>query len=261
MRAVLVPSEVVVGRDRFAVGLMDSSGEMIHDAAIHFQYYDLGGAPAGAVPPVESEADATRVQTPDGLTTIYAHERTFSHAGRWGVAISGKRPDGTSETTRIAFDVVAQSPTLKIGQKVPSVDTPTAADVNGDYHRLTSSLQPNPAFYQVSLKQALQSGKPTVLLLATPSFCTSRLCGPAYDTTTAIENKYGDKLNYVSLEVYSGLPNPAATNYQLAPIMHALGLTTEPWLFLIDRDGSVTYRVEGLFTADELEPYLQALFK
>jgi hypothetical protein len=105
----------------------------------------------------------------------------------------------------------------------------------------------------------VQSGKPTLLLVSTPAFCTSRLCGPAYDTTGDLQKLYGDKINFVSVEVYTGLPNPADSNWSLNPIMKSLGLSTEPWLFLVDKNGTVTYRVEGLFTADEVQKHIQAM--
>ena len=41
--------------------------------------------------------------------------------------------------------------------------------------------------------------------------------------------------------------------------MTAFGLTTEPWLYLIDAGGSVFYRVEGIFKTAEVESQMQAL--
>ncbi|HEX9076156.1 MAG TPA: hypothetical protein VF932_10275, partial [Anaerolineae bacterium] len=54
LQADLVPSELIVGDNRFAVGLMDPNGQMIHDATVHFQYYDLSNPKA---PALESEVD------------------------------------------------------------------------------------------------------------------------------------------------------------------------------------------------------------
>ena len=68
-----------------------------------------------------------------------------------------------------------------------------------------------------------------------------------------------DQINFVHVEIYTGLPDPSANNWEVAPAMTAFGLSTEPWLFLIDRNGVVVYRVEGLFTVDEVEHYLPAL--
>lgn len=256
MKVVLVPSELVVGPNRFAVGLFDPEGHIISEGFIHFHYFDLSNP---NTPVLESEADATRLQTPDGLTTIFAHERVFDRAGDWGVEVQARLPNGATAVKRIHFRVLADSPTLIPGELAPALDTPTVAEVDGDLSQLTSALTPNPAFYQLSLAEALTNGKPTVLLFATPAFCQTRFCGPAYDTASAVQKRYGDAANFVHIEVYTGLPNPAANNWEMALAMATFGLSTEPWLFLMDKDGTITYRVEGLFTAAEIEAHLQAL--
>ncbi len=256
MQVVLVPSELVIGPNRFAVGLFDLSGRMISEAAVHLQYFDLSDPNS---PRSESEAEAVRLQMPDGLTTIFAHERDFARAGNWGVAVEARFPDGTSASRRIAFQVLATSSTLKVGQQVPRINTPTAADVRNDLTQLASARARNPAFYEMSLAKAITTGKPTVFLLATPAFCQSRLCGPVYDITGELQKRFGARVNFIHEEVYTGLPNPAANNWQVAPAMPAFGLETEPWLYLIDRDGRVAYRVEGLFTAEEVAAHIQAL--
>jgi len=256
LQVIVVPSELIVGQNRFAVGLIDPVKGMIHDAAVHFRYFDLSNP---ASPTVESEADATRLQTPDGETTIYAQEREFKRAGAWGVEVQAKFSDGTSMTKRVAFQVVSNSPTLKPGMKAPALATRTAADVDGNLRMLSSAPHPNPAFYHQTLAQALADGKPTALLFATPLFCQTRLCGPSYDVLDHLQQRYGSALNFIHVEVYTGLPDPAKTNWQLDPAMTAFGLQSEPWLFLIDKTGTITYRVEGLFTESEIEQHLKPL--
>jgi hypothetical protein len=255
LQVIIVPSELIVGQNRFAVGLIDPVKGMIHDATVHLRYFDLSNP---STPSVESEADATRLQTPDGETTIFAQEREFKRAGTWGVEVQAQFPDGTSTTRRVGFQVVSNSPTLKPGMKVPALQTRTRLSVGGDLQMLSSAPHPNPAFYQQTLAQALANGKPTVLLFSTPAFCQTRLCGPAYDTVDALQKMYGDTVNFIHVEVYSGLPNPAENNYELDPAMTAFGLQTEPWLFLIDK-GVVAYRIEGLFTLDEIQQHLKPL--
>jgi hypothetical protein len=256
MEVALVTSELVVGPDRFAVGLFDGKGGVVQDAAVHFHYYDLTDP---ETPVLEAEADATPLHTPDGLTTIFTHEREFERAGDWGVEVQALFPDGTAAVKRIGFQVLADSPTLKPGQSAPALETRTSAEVNNDLKELTSAPAPNPAFYELSLAQALTNGKPTVLLFATPAFCQTRFCGPAYEQTSELQGRYGDTFNFVHVEVYTGLPNPAANNWEVDPAMTAFGLTTEPWLYLIDAQGKIVYRVEGVFSTAEVERHLQAL--
>jgi len=256
MSVALVPSELVVGANRFAVGLFDGEGQVVHDAEVHFHYYDLSNPDA---PVLESHAEATRRQTPDKLTTIFAHERDFDRAGPWGVEVQATFGDGRAAIKRISFEVLADSPSPIPGEVVPSVETAVSSDVGNDLSKLSSALVPNPAFYEQSLVDAIASGKPTVLLFATPAFCQTRFCGPAYDLVSLLQLKYGSMVNFIHVEVYTGLPDPAANNWELAPAMTAFGLRTEPWLYLLDRSGVVVYRVEGLFTPQEIERHLPAL--
>lgn len=255
LQVVVVPTELVVGPERFAVGLFDAEGNMIHDASVHFHYYDLSD-PQQAV--LESEADAYRLQEPEGPTTIYAHQRSFERAGDWGVEVEVRRPDGDAARSRIGFRVAADSDSYTPGERAPALRTPTLADVNQDWTRITSAAEPNLAFYELSLHQALSNGKPTLLLFATPAFCQTRFCGPAYETANSLYQKYGERMNFIHVEVFGGLPDPAANGFKLAATVEAFGLQSDPWAYLIDAEGTVVYRVEGLFGAEELERQAQA---
>lgn len=207
LEVAIVPSELAVGPKRFAVGLFDAQGVAVQDAAVHFHYFDLTDAQE---PVLQSEADVTRLQMPDE-TTIFAHERMFAHAGAWGVEVQVHFKDGRTALRRVRFDVVADSPTLKVGARVPAVDTPTAASAHGDLARITSARQPNPAFYATSLAEALDAGAPVVLLFATPAFCMTRFCGPSYETASELQAQFGDRVCFLHVEIYTGLPNPPPT--------------------------------------------------
>jgi hypothetical protein len=253
MQVVLVPSELVVGQNRMAVGLLDGKKQMIQEADVHFQYFDLSDPDA---PQLEQEAAATAVQSPDGRTTIFTHERRFERAGEWGLAVQAKMIDGQTAVQHIKFNVTPDSDTVLPGEMAPQVQTPRLTDVAGDFSLITSAWEPNPAFYQLSLDEALSNGKPTVLLLATPAFCQTRFCGPAYEIATTLETEFGDTVNFIHVEVYAGLPDPSQNDWQLSPVMAAFGLTTEPWVYVMDADGQVVYRAEGMFTEDEIEFHL-----
>lgn len=256
LEVVVVPSELVVGPNRFAVGIFDTDGTLVQDAQVHFHYVDLSDP---ANPVLESEVTAVPIHAPDGYTTIFADERTFDRAGTWGTEVQVRFPDGRADIQRIAFDVLEESNSITPGEKAPAITTPTTTDVNGDLSLLTSATEPNPALYEMTLTEALSNGKPTVLLLATPAFCQTRFCGPAYEIANALYADYGSTFNFIHVEVFTGLPDPAANGWQYAPVMNAFGLGTEPWLYVIDTNGYVTYRVEGIFTQDEVSRQLESL--
>ena len=253
IEVVLVPSELTVGQNRMAVGLLDSGKQMIHEAAVHFHYFDLTNP---AAPQLEQEANAYRVQSPDGLTTIFAQDRSFDRAGDWGLEVQARLADGQTAVQRIKFTVAAESNQLLPGDAAPRLQTPALADVDGDFSQITSAWEPDPALHQLSLDEALTNGKPTVLLLATPAFCQTRFCGPAYEIASDLAAQVGSQANVLQLEVYSGLPDPSQTDWQLSPVMTAFGLTTEPWVYVMDSDGQIMYRAEGLFSLEEIATYL-----
>jgi thiol-disulfide isomerase/thioredoxin len=256
MQVVMVQSVITVGPNRFAIGLLDGD-KFVKNAKVTLTFYDLSdGQPkqVGTIPAAYREA-------PDGFAAMYTVETTFPEAGSWGVAVSGTTSDGQPIDQKVGFDVVSSSPELAVGKKAPAAKTPTLDSVGGDLKELTSAPKPNPAFYRLSLDQALASGKPTLVQFSTPAFCTSRLCGPVYDVIDKVYSAYADKVNFVHIEVYKDLPNPNLSKPQIADAMIAWGLKTEPWTYLLDKNGVVVWRVEGLITTDELQTALDALLK
>lgn len=253
IQVVLVPSELTQGPNRFAIGIFDVGGDMVHEGDVHLHYYDLNDP---ANPFFEMEADATALHTPDGLVTVFTHERSFN-AGEYGVEVELTQPDGSQAINGIRFNVLEESLSIEVGEKAPLFETPTLASRDYDLSLLTSAQEPNPAFYEQTLAEAIQSGRPTMLLFATPSFCQTRFCGPTYEIFNEIYDQYWDRLNFIHVEVFSGLPNPEENNWEPAPAIQAFGLESEPWIYLIGADGTVLYRVEGMVTQEEIERHLQ----
>lgn len=254
IQLVLVPSELIVGPNRFAVGIFDQGGNLVHEADVHLHFYDLGDT---SNPFFESEADAYPLTTDLGDVTIFAYEREFAHGGDWAVEVEVTFPDGTEAINGIRYYVADGSPSIEPGEQVPDIQTPTLSDVNQQIELLSSAEKPTPAFYTQSLDEAIASGKPTLLLFATPAFCQTRFCGPSYEIFNELADHYQDQMNFIHVEVFTGLPNPEVNNWAVTPSMEQFGLESEPWIYLIDDEGTVLYRVEGLFTLQEIEGHIQ----
>jgi hypothetical protein len=90
--------------------------------------------------------------------------------------------------------------------------------------------------------------RPIVLLFATPQFCESRVCGPVVDAAAQVERDYGDQVEFIHMEIY----NDNDPGKGVRPEVRAFGLPSEPWLFVIDRDGTIRSAIEGAFSVDEL---------
>ena len=97
--------------------------------------------------------------------------------------------------------------------------------------------------------------KPVVLLFATPALCLSRVCGPVVDVAEQVKAEFGDDVAFIHMEIYvDNQYDPEKP--KLRPQVEAYGLPTEPWLFVIDKDGKVQTRIEGAFSVSELETEL-----
>ncbi len=94
--------------------------------------------------------------------------------------------------------------------------------------------------------------KPVVLLFATPALCQSRVCGPVVDVAEQVKAEYGDDVAFIHMEIYEDNQYDPK-DPKLRPQVEAFGLPTEPWLFVIDKDGKIATRIEGAFSVSELE--------
>ena len=97
--------------------------------------------------------------------------------------------------------------------------------------------------------------KPIVLIFATPQFCQSRVCGPVVDVAAQVQEKYGDKVDFIHMEIY----NDNDPSKGVRPQVRAFNLPGEPWLFVIDRHGVVRTVIEGAFGVNELEKAVEGV--
>jgi hypothetical protein len=248
-------SEAVVGRNRIAIGLL-RDGTPVNDPAakVHLRFYDLADQSAQ----VKFEADARYFGQglPAGFYVAYP---TFDTAGNWGIEIQTQLPGQTQPSaSRLRLEVKPKSDMPNVGQPAIATKTATIADTP-DTSRLSSGTPVNPAMYQISLDAALQSGKPTALLFATPAFCASATCGPSLQVLEGLQKTYGDRMNFIHVEVYKYPFGESAGKADLSAPMVAWGLKSEPWLYLIDAKGTIAARFEGGITQEELGPALEKL--
>ncbi|MDH4273669.1 MAG: thioredoxin family protein [Gammaproteobacteria bacterium] len=135
---------------------------------------------------------------------------------------------------------------LKVGQAVPSIKTKTLQDVGGDFSRITSYRYPDERMYRVSLHDALAQGKPIVLEFATPGHCT--VCDRQLQTLKGVLTKYEGQVLFLHMDQYQ---NPEA--------FKAFNVMGDPWTYVIDAQGKVSYRQAGSILYQELDGILARL--
>jgi hypothetical protein len=185
------------------------------------------------------------------LTSFYGAEVDVPRAGNWfllaAIDLNGKRSVGQGGVP------VSEKVIGPIGSKALSEPTPVATTAAG-LAKICTRTPPCPMHY-VSLDSALRSGKPTGVSFATPLLCTSRMCGPVVDEQLVAFHKVGAaKANFIHVEEY-----PTRDPSKPAPAFSAWHFQTEPWVFVIDRNGIIRARYMGPVTAAQIEDALHPL--
>ena len=197
---------------------------------------------------------------------VYHVDVDFPTAGDWTADFrtsGGGLPD---KTVSFRFQVQESGVTIPVGGKAPATRTPTLADVGGDVKKISTDPNPGPAFYRTSVDQAIAAHEPFVLVFATPAFCTSRQCGPTLDAIKAIAKDHPG-VTFINAEPYqltsaSGTLQPvldANNQLQQTDATKAWGLLSEPWVFVVDRDGIVRGSYEAVVSTSELDAALAGL--
>jgi hypothetical protein len=129
----------------------------------------------------------------------------------------------------------------------PKVHTDTLAGAGGDVRKIDTRDPPDD-MHKVDFADVV-GHKPVALLIATPQLCQSRVCGPVTDIAYQMEAKYGSQMDFIHQEVYVD-NNPAKG---LRKPLQQFGLRTEPWLFVVNKQGRITARLEGSIGVRQFE--------
>lgn len=268
-------TELIVGDNRFSYFVLDSEQVPVVDADTTITFYDLTDGKetkketmkgTSLVPARDAGVQEQVVRVmPDGSRKIqynvgddvglYVVNVNFDKPGLWGaeVTVKGGKP-ALDKKLIMMFDVLQQGTIPNIGDQAPPSVTLTAADVT-DLSIIDTSPDPSAEMHEMSVKDAVTSGKPSVILFAAPGYCTSRMCGPEYEIMKKLYGEYKTKgVNFVHVEFYS---DPATPQRRPVQATSEWNLRTEPWFFVVDGKGKITARFEGPTGMNELEAALK----
>ena len=125
---------------------------------------------------------------------------------------------------------------IQIGQKMPSIQTPTMQN-NLEINPICTKSSGPCSLHKKSLDESLSSSTPTALLVSTPRFCRTDVCGPALDILIKQSELLDGKLSIIHAEVFK---EPEKQNFSVAPVVGAFGLTFEPSLIVANSEGVIT---------------------
>lgn len=242
------------GNNRIGFGLFNKNGTMAREDAVALYVVDTDGThPKGpytarresltVAPAFRSKQTATE-ETP----YVYVTTVPFQRPGKYGVVAVVKRDGKLLASEPRPLDVQEGSEPPDAGQPAPSIKTLTPQDVGGDLSKLTTRQPPLRSLVSTNIAAVL-GRKPIVLGFATPQLCQTRICGPVVDVMAELQSRYGDRVAFVQQEIYKD-DNPAKG---LRPQLSTYRLESEPWTYVIDRQGQIAARFEGALSTAELE--------
>ncbi len=187
----------------------------------------------------------------EGVRGFYITNFDFPRPGTWEATLTNA--SGSAQTS--PFTVGESAVVPEVGTPAPASTSRTSADA--PLEQITTDPEPEPSFYELSIAEAVTSGTPSVIVFATPAFCTTAICGPTMEVIKSVAPDFTD-VNFVHVEVYENIDDPQGQLVEVDAVTE-WGLQTEPWVFVIDADGTVAARFEGTVGANELERALQSL--
>lgn len=258
---VIMSSLVSVGPSRFLFGLTDDAYRVISspEMDVDIEFYALGRDH-------ERPAQATRASYLDTQLGrgLYRAGVDFDCAGEWGAQVQATLQDGSVERARMRFTVHPQGTTPAIGAPAPRSDSPTASTV-AELQLISTDPDPFPGSFERTVAEVVTAGQPSLVFFATPAFCQTGYCGPTVNLVKSVAIDYEDEIGFVNVEPYelqqteNGLQPKVDEDGRLIPVQAVIdyGIPVEPYLFLVDADGDVFAKFEGVVGADELRASIE----
>ncbi len=265
---VVISSDLGVGANRFILGLLDREDAQVLGADLYLRFFLLRGQEATLKFEVDAEPiritktyththdDGTVESHEAGETGVYVARADFDIAGQWGVEVTGSADGQALEPVRPIFEVREASLSPAIGSAAPRSVQPVLSDVS-DIREIDTSEIPIAEMHDTTIADAVASGKPTVIVFATPAFCVTRVCGPSKQIADDLYQAYQDQANFIHVEPYDLVKARSGVGLEPLPfITEEWGLESEPWIFVVDSDGIIAGKFEGVVSYEELEAVL-----
>ena len=257
LQAILGTGDLGVGENRFGFVMTSQTG-FVTEPSVKLS--------TRFVPDRGDESDVVQKATayfqpwPYGNRGMYAGDLEFDRAGTWRVEIEVVAQDGFPAVAELIVEVRESTSAPNVGEPAIRSVTRTLEDVESLAELSTGSKQ-DEDLYRTTLAAAIDSGMPTVVVFASPAFCTNAVCGPQVEVLKELKDLYKDEANFVHVDFYDN-PHEIQGDLDRARISTAVtewSLPSIEWTFVIDGSGTVTARFEGFATLSEVEAALKPL--
>jgi hypothetical protein len=268
LQPLITTSELIVGENRFAFGLA-MANKLVENADVQLRIYSIDGPKPNLIAEtnalyhsveivdsggrVHRHADGTRHvhRAESEVRGLYITRLRFTRPGPWGIELQARDDNGSLATARLTVTVASAPQTPGLGTLAPRSRNLIASDVR-DLRQIDTSQKPDPRLHQVRIADAIAQKKPQLIVFATPQFCTSRMCGPVLDIVRLLLPEYNKRVAFTHQEIWQDFASK-----KVFSTVEEWRLVSEPWTFVVDGEGIIRAKFEGLVTARELEQALQ----
>ena len=259
LKTILATKVLDVGTQRVAF-LLTSPKALIKVPEVQVTYVLLGEGEAA------TEAKMAGFHLwPYGVRGSYVTEMNFDRPGPWrlDIVVNGVEDQGMAVAL---FEVAEHGNVPNIGS-IPPLSRNKTLQNTESLEKLTTDFAPDPDLYQITVEDASATGKPTVVVFASPGFCTSPTCGPQTATLSELKAEYAGEANFIHVEIYDN-PDEIQGDLNkdtLSQPVQDWGISdlpdwfNESWTFILSDEGRVSQRFEGFATLEELESALQVV--
>ncbi len=281
LNAILATTDHYVGMpQRIGIGLVLNDGRLVSygSADFRFSYLGTSEAPTDArqgpsatgvylpTPGTEPGGGSAAITQPSEARGVYqAEDVTFDEEGFWQVDVSadveGEGPMTATTVFPVNGEPLLPAPGMPALEREnltrDSEDAPLAAI---DSRAVSEGEVPDEILHETTIAEALEAGRPALVVFSTPLFCQTQFCGPITDVVEGLAREHGDRAEFIHVEIWreyeetSQVINQAAADWLLRN-----NDLTEPWLYLIDGNGTIVDRWAVLFRPEEIAAALEAL--
>ncbi len=205
-------------------------------------------------------------------TGVYEAFVDLDQPGFWALQVTAELDDGTTRTGSTTFPQnqpggIGEAPQVPApGDEAPRTTNLTVDDVDGsevlpamlDSRAGDEGEVPDPHIHATTIAQSIEDGRPVVALFATPRYCMSRFCGPITETFADLAQQYGDRADFVFIEVWRDFDGQELNEAAAEWIQTETG-GNEPWTFLVDGEGTIVQRWDNVLDVEALRDELEQL--
>ena len=242
----MASSDFARGDNRLAFLIVRDDGSLVQ-APTADVYYEEGGTTkqtTATLTPLGVDEAA-----PEEVPNVYVTRLQFPTAGKhWVVVV----PKGAEIQGFQMIDVKDKTTAPAVGASAPRSQNPTLDRQPAE--RITTAKPPDVELLRHTVKDSVEKGIPFVVVFATPAYCQTRACGPAVEVIDAVRKRYADSgIRFIHIEIYEdNTPGKGANRW-----VREWNLPSEPWVFVVDKSGTIRDRFEGAVGVDEVSAAIE----